>query len=58
MTEWFVIDTRSNSIVNCVTANVRPDGVLARFTDAEHLRLDPNPPLEMLRRYRYWDERP
>jgi hypothetical protein len=55
-TTWYVIDTRSNEIVNAIEASTKPG--LDHFTDPEHLRLDANPPLAMLKRYRYWDERP
>jgi hypothetical protein len=56
MTTWYVIDTRINEIVNACEADVEPD--LGGFMEPEHLRLDPNPPLAMLQRYRYWEERP
>lgn len=60
MSEWYVIDERTNTIVNCVTTSGTgaPTNALRGFIDAEHLRLDPNPPLAMLQKYRYWNERP
>jgi len=58
MTTWYVIDTRTNEIVNAVEADGEPGRVIKTMLDADHLRLDANPPLAMLQRYRYWDERP
>lgn len=60
VTEWYVIDTRTNEIVNCITSSDsnRVELVLGSFVDAEFLRLDPNPPRALLERYRYWNERP
>lgn len=57
---FYVIDRRTNEIVNAV-ATTRPitDPALIRgWVDAEHLYLDENPPLAVLERYRYWNERP
>lgn len=58
MATWYVIDTKTNEIVNAVEADRKPTAVLALMTEAEHLRLDQHPPQFMLRRYRYWNERP
>jgi len=55
--EWYVIDRRTNEIVNCITTG-GPMPSVERFTSAEFLYLDPNPPRHMLERYRYWNERP
>lgn len=58
-TEWYVVDKRTNEIINCITTSgPRPDDALTRFVNGEHLRLDANPPLSMLERYQYWNERP
>jgi hypothetical protein len=57
-TTWYVIDTRTNEIVNAIEAHDEPGRVIKHMLDAEHLRLDKNPPLSMLEKYRYWNERP
>lgn len=57
-TTYYVIDTRMNQIVNAIEADRKPDLSPDRWVDAEFLRLDTNPPMAMLRAYRYWDERP
>ena len=54
---WYVIDTRTNEIVIAITTSGRMPS-LDGFTNPETLRLDAHPPIQMLRRYRYWDERP
>jgi hypothetical protein len=58
MAEYFLIDTRTNTIINaCMTS--RPGGPGMEGLDSpEHYRWDPNPPLSMLEAYRYWNERP
>jgi hypothetical protein len=58
MATYYVIDKRSNRIVNAVTSGLAPEDVLLKFPNHEHLRLDANPPLSMLERYEYWNERP
>lgn len=58
MTTWYVIDTRSNEIINAIEADTKPEITPERWIDAEHLRLDANPPMAQLQRYRYWNERP
>lgn len=60
MTTWYVIDTRSNQIINAITTSGpgEPEIDPKFWEDAEHLRLDDNPPMSMLKNYRYWDERP
>ena len=57
---YYIIDTRTNEIINAVetTSTERAQGVAAGMTDPHTLRVSKNPPLEMLRRYRYWNERP
>jgi hypothetical protein len=57
-TDWYVIDTRTNEIVNCISSQGGNEPSLAGFTEPEHLRLDRNPPRKMLERYLYWSERP
>jgi hypothetical protein len=58
MTEWYVIDRRTNEIINCITTDGPRMPSVERFTEAEFLYLDPHPPMHMLQRYRYWNERP
>lgn len=57
MTTYYVIDTRTNEIVNAIESSRVPE-IDDSWIDAPVLRLDPNPPMAMLKRYRYWDERP
>jgi hypothetical protein len=57
MTTWYVIDTRCNEIINAVKSREKPSLDPERWASAEHLRFDANPPLAMLQRYRYRDER-
>lgn len=57
-TEWFVIDTRTNEIVNCITTDRGGEPSLDGFEHPEHHRVDRHPPMAMLERYRYWNERP
>lgn len=60
MTTWYVIDTRSNQIINAITTSgaSKPEIDPKHWKDPEHLRLDANPPMSMLENYRYWNERP
>lgn len=58
MTTWFVIDTKTNEIINAIESQDRPDKVLKSFSDWKSLKLDAHPPMEMLERYQYWHERP
>lgn len=60
MADYFVIDTRTNEIVNCIESRTRKRADECRRTmvDSEHLRIDDNPPREMLERYEFWNERP
>jgi hypothetical protein len=56
----YIIDIDSNEIINACDADRRlPDETVLRgFKHPDRLRVDVNPPLAMLKRYRYWDERP
>ena len=58
--EFFVEDRRIGEIVDCITTSNREQAerVLARFIDAEHLRLNERPSPTLLERYEYWSERP
>ncbi len=56
--EWFVIDTRSGQIVNCITTSRPGAPSLNGFIDAEHLTVTRTPTAAQLRAYRYWGERP
>ena len=58
--EWFIIDTRTDEIINCVTTNEGRDTaerVAANMVDGEHLRVDCHPLISQLQQYRYWNER-
>lgn len=58
-TEWFVIDTRTNVIVNCIyTADDREPSLDFGWTEPEFLRVDKNPTREQRESYRFWYERP
>ena len=58
--DFYVIDTKTNEIINCISSNSREraEAVVAAMINPEELRLDPNPPMSMLSKYRYWNERP
>lgn len=58
MTTYYVIDTRTNEIVNAIEADSYPGRIITSMLDADHLRLDANPPMRLLEKYRYWNERP
>ena len=60
-TEWFVVDLRTQRIVNCVTtsngrdaAQLLADGMI----NGEHLAVTDCPTCDQLKNYRYWNERP
>lgn len=56
--EWFVIDTRSGRIVNCITTSRPGEPSLDGFVDVEHLTVTRTPSAAQLCGYQYWDERP
>ena len=65
MTEWYVIHRESNRIVNCITTHENdPTKITDSFSrlfprwELDDYRIDSNPPLSMLEKYRYWNERP
>ena len=60
MTTYYVRDRRTGEIVNATDVDYGPAPTITadRWIDAEYLYYDANPPLEVLKRYRYWDERP
>lgn len=54
---WYVIDTRTNEIVNCITTAAGEDAantIAANLIDGEFLRVDRNPPAAMIERYEDW----
>lgn len=55
--DWYVIDTRTNEIVNCVMAGERPKGVTDLMEDKEFLHLTKFPTKQQLDAYRYYTER-
>lgn len=57
MNEWWIIDTRTNEIVNCCTMRGGPPD-LGRWVDPEHLRTTLTPTQAQLEAYQYWSERP
>ena len=60
MTTYYIVDIDTNTIVNAVEANTteQAQGAVARMIDPHKLRVSTHPPMSMLKRYRYWDERP
>lgn len=61
MKEWYVVDLRTQRIVNCVTTRGGRDAALrvaAGMIDGEHLTVTDRPNLGQLKNYRYWNERP
>lgn len=57
--EFYVIDTRTNRIVNCITTSGEmPTLDPQRWMSAEHLRLDEHPTRSQLEAYEYWNGRP
>ena len=58
MRTWFIIDTRTNDIVNaCEGARSEADA-LRGFEHPEYLRATQTPSRAQLEGYRYWNERP
>lgn len=60
MPSFFVVDTRSDQIVNCIETRTWRDAERCRrgMLEAEHLRIDENPSQAQLDAYPYWSERP
>lgn len=58
MTTYYVID--GDEIINAIECEslTRAEQALTGFTNPALLRLSACPPMTMLKRYRYWDERP
>jgi hypothetical protein len=55
---YYVIDTRTNQIINAIESR-KPEGPdLEGFQNREHLRLETRPTMAQLSAYRYWNERP
>ena len=57
MNDWWIIDTRTNRIVNCVHMRGGPPD-LNTWVEPEHLRATLTPSMAQLQNYRYWNERP
>lgn len=55
---WYIIDTRTNTIVNAVDTSDRREPDLSGYRSAKYLILDPYPPARLLEAYKYWNERP
>jgi hypothetical protein len=53
MIEYFIIDNRTNKIVNCVTSSIEPKNMFG-----EDYYLTSEPTLEQLSNYQYYNERP
>lgn len=59
MSTWYIIDNNTNEIVNAREGNIHTEAdALRGFSHPERLRADRNPPMALLQRYRYWNERP
>lgn len=52
MRDWYIIDTRTNTIINCVTT-LKDEPQLEGWPHAEHLRLELNPTPDQLFNYQY-----
>jgi hypothetical protein len=55
MTDYYVIDTRTQKIVNCVSSTREPD--ISDWPGAEHIRLSTYPTDSQLADYQYYTER-
>lgn len=55
---YYVIDTRSNKIINAIESRRAEGPSLDGFINVEHLRLETRPTQAQLSGYRYWNERP
>lgn len=57
MAEYYIRDRCTGQIINCVTTSRNIVEVRGRYEDDEYY-VDPNPPVHLLRQYKYWNERP
>lgn len=57
MTTYYIRRQSDGEIVNATDTDL-PQAEVERRWPREGFYYDPNPPLEVLKRYRYWDERP
>jgi len=55
--EYYVRLRKSGNIINCINTTKRPEEIDLSMYSYD-VYLDPNPPYEILRNYKYWDERP
>ena len=57
MAEYYIRLRNSGAIINCINTSKRMEDIdLSMYT--YDVYLDPNPPLDVLKNYQYWDERP
>ena len=58
MTTYYIIDTRTDRIINAVETR-KPNGPsLEGFYNREFLKVTTTPTMKQLGAYRYWSERP
>lgn len=58
MREYFIRCRATGLIINCVTTFKSLDELReSPFYENDEYFLDANPPMEVLRKYRYWSER-
>ena len=58
MTTYYIIDTRTDRIINAVETSKRNGPSLNGFYNREFLKATTTPTSSQLRDYRYWSERP
>lgn len=59
MTTYYHRRHSDGEIVNASESDLSLAEITNRFSlDRTNCYYDPNPPIEVLKRYRYWDERP
>jgi hypothetical protein len=58
MKEYYMRDRVTGAIVNCVTTQKSLEELReSPYYETDEYYLDPNPPLEALMKYKYWNER-
>lgn len=59
MRKYYIRDRVTGAVVNCVTTSKTLEELReSPYYENDEYFLDPNPPMSVLSKYRYWDERP
>lgn len=59
MAEYFIRCRATGAVVNAVnTQKSKAELEESQFFNNDEYYLDPNPPMDVLMRYQYWNERP